>query len=331
MTHKNCFVISPIGEEGSETRKHADDVFEYIIEPAMQECNINVFRSDHLDKPGKISDQMFRSIFDANLCIAVLTNHNPNVFYEVAVAQSAIRPVILMIEKGQKLPFDISDLRTVYYDLEIRSYKERTHIDKVINFVRQYEENQWVTEDLFKAYRSSDKVENDADFYETSGEYGTAGKWLELLKEADSHFDIMGTALLAWRKTKNFRNKILEKANAGCKVRIMLVHTENPHLDALSTDFEMQISNIEQNRIFYDNIAKESRNIEVRQIKHGLPHFFMTRNDSRAVVIQYLNSQQWGSGPLWSCTNSSKFYGVACKEFDELWKLNAGVTDIQKD
>ena len=35
MTPKKCFVISPIGPPDSEIREHADDVFEYIIKPAM--------------------------------------------------------------------------------------------------------------------------------------------------------------------------------------------------------------------------------------------------------------------------------------------------------
>ena len=30
---KKCFVVSPIGEEGSEIRKRADQVYKYIISP----------------------------------------------------------------------------------------------------------------------------------------------------------------------------------------------------------------------------------------------------------------------------------------------------------
>lgn len=63
--NKKCFVISPIGADGSDTRKDADDVFEYIIKPAMEECDIEPFRSDHLDKPGKISEQVFHEIYNA--------------------------------------------------------------------------------------------------------------------------------------------------------------------------------------------------------------------------------------------------------------------------
>jgi hypothetical protein len=34
MSHR-AFVISPIGAESSKVREHADDVFDFIIKPAM--------------------------------------------------------------------------------------------------------------------------------------------------------------------------------------------------------------------------------------------------------------------------------------------------------
>ena len=150
---KQCFVISPIGEEGSSIRKHADDVFEFIIQPAMAECQIEAFRSDHLDKPGRISEQMVRSVFSADLCIALLTGYNPNVFYELALAQSAQRPVIILIERGQSLPFDISDLRCVYYDLEIKSFVNKIHIQRIVNYVSEFQSDDWMIDDSFRRFR----------------------------------------------------------------------------------------------------------------------------------------------------------------------------------
>ena len=37
MAHKTCFVIWPIGDEGTETRDTADTVLEYIITAATEE------------------------------------------------------------------------------------------------------------------------------------------------------------------------------------------------------------------------------------------------------------------------------------------------------
>src|SRR4030095_3736020 len=59
------------------------------------------------------------------------------------------------------------------------------------------------------------------------------------------------------------------------------------------------------------------------QILRGIPYFFLTRSDQCAVVIQYLSSQMWGSGPLWRCTRDFKLYGVVKQEFRTLWELNS--------
>ena len=88
-TSKKCFVISPIGAPGSQIREDADAVFDYFIEPAMSDAGIEAIRSDHLEKPGRITEQMFREVIEADVCVAVLTGYNPNVFYELAVAQFA--------------------------------------------------------------------------------------------------------------------------------------------------------------------------------------------------------------------------------------------------
>ncbi|MBI5968874.1 MAG: hypothetical protein HY882_13600, partial [Deltaproteobacteria bacterium] len=122
MAKKRCFIISPIGTPDSEIREHADAVFLGIIKPAVEELGADglefePLRSDQLQEPGKISDQMFREIFQSDLCIAILTYFNPNVFYELAVAQCAYRPLVALLQEGEKLPFDVADLRTVPYNL----------------------------------------------------------------------------------------------------------------------------------------------------------------------------------------------------------------------
>jgi len=140
---KRCFIISPIGQEDSPIREHADYVFYFIIKPALDEHGIDAIRSDHLPEPGKISDQMFREILNDDLCIAVVTGHNPNVFYELAIAQSAARPFILLMEKGGILPFDIHDLRCVYYELKPRTLFERVYAKQLSDHVKSLDAMNW--------------------------------------------------------------------------------------------------------------------------------------------------------------------------------------------
>src|SRR4029079_15825889 len=129
----------PIGPEGSQTREHADDVFDYIIKPATEECGIQAFPSDHLQEPSKMTEQLSREILNDDLSIAFLTGHNPNVFYELAVAHAAGRPVIVLIEKGEPLPFDIRDLRCVSYDLKPRPLFEGVYVKQVVEHVQSLE------------------------------------------------------------------------------------------------------------------------------------------------------------------------------------------------
>ena len=152
--HMKCFVISPIGDDKSPVRQHADEVFKYLIEPALSQFGVDAVRSDRMTDAGRISDQMYRAIFEYDICIAVLTFANPNVYYELAVAQSAARPVIALIDKTTVLPFDLKDFRVIDYDLSISSYESKIHIDRLVAFLNSFKAADWRGEDVFAPYRS---------------------------------------------------------------------------------------------------------------------------------------------------------------------------------
>jgi hypothetical protein len=160
-------------------------------------------------------------------------------------------------------------------------------------------------------------------FFASSSDFGGDGEWLKLLNNTGESFDIMGVALLSWRQTQGFREVVLQKATHGCKVRILLMHQDNPVLPLQAADIEMLRVNIPQNFAFYQSLAKQNENIEVRQLRVGLMYFLMTRTDQYAVMLQFLSSEEWGKGPLWKCARESVLYQIALKEFDSLW-IRAG-------
>ena len=92
---KKCFVITPIGEDGSETRRRADQILRHVIAPAAEACGFETVRADQIAEPGLITTQIIQHIIDDPLVIADLTGSNPNVFYELAV-RHAIRPLLFM-------------------------------------------------------------------------------------------------------------------------------------------------------------------------------------------------------------------------------------------
>jgi len=108
-----AFVISPIGEPNSSERKRADQILEHVIEPVVSKLGYKAIRADNIPKPGVITTQVIEHIINAPLVIADLTGHNPNVFYELAVRHAIKKPVIQIIQKGEKIPFDVSTQRTI--------------------------------------------------------------------------------------------------------------------------------------------------------------------------------------------------------------------------
>jgi len=116
---KECFFIAPIGDEGSKARERSNKVMEYIVKEAVSEYGYSVTRADQMDQPGSITNQVIQKTVGSELVIADLTGHNPNVFYELAVRHATGEPYIQLIKSNESIPFDISDLRTIKYGLDV--------------------------------------------------------------------------------------------------------------------------------------------------------------------------------------------------------------------
>ena len=113
---KTCFVISPLGPDGSETRVHADKVLRHLIEKAVP-SEYQISRADKISDPGIITNQIVSAVESADLVIADLTGQNPNVFYELALRHAVRKPIVHIIKVGGEIPFDINGVRTVFYDI----------------------------------------------------------------------------------------------------------------------------------------------------------------------------------------------------------------------
>ncbi|TET08033.1 MAG: hypothetical protein E3J86_11490 [Candidatus Thorarchaeota archaeon] len=118
---KTCFVIAPIGSEGSKSRKWSNEVLKLIIRPAVIDFGYKAIRADEIQETGNITSQVIKMCINSDLVIANLTDSNPNVFYEMAIRHAIGKPIIQIIQKSQTIPFDIKQERTLTYDKETPS------------------------------------------------------------------------------------------------------------------------------------------------------------------------------------------------------------------
>jgi len=136
MAQPKCFVISPIGKLGSETRKAADDLFELILEPALEHFGFDVVRADKIPGAGVITNDIISLVQSAELCVIDLSESNPNVFYECGRRHETARPFI-QLSSNDDIPFDLAGIRTIHYDLSTpRSVHEA--IQEIRRYVEEY-------------------------------------------------------------------------------------------------------------------------------------------------------------------------------------------------
>jgi hypothetical protein len=137
---KICFFVTPIGEPGSEQRRHSDFMLEYIIQPSVKEFGLTVIRADQMSKPGMIGKQIIEHILRARLVIADLSFHNPNVFYELCLRHTTRLPTVQVKREVDSIPFDLNQYRTI--PIETRDPytlvpKIQTYVAEVTNQVRR--------------------------------------------------------------------------------------------------------------------------------------------------------------------------------------------------
>ena len=111
-----CFVITAIGEEGSDQRRHADLFLNSLIEPALKESGLSVVRADRIGAAGMITSQVLEHVMRSRLAVVDLSFHNPNAFYEMALRHACGLPIVQVTRKCDKPPFDENQVRTVVVD-----------------------------------------------------------------------------------------------------------------------------------------------------------------------------------------------------------------------
>lgn len=116
-TKPTCFVITPIGKDGSDIRKWADQTFKHLIQPVVEGLGFSALRADQEDRAGIITTHIIQRLVTSELVVADLTNRNPNVFYELAVRHVTRKPLVQIIREDEEIPFDVQGMRAVKFQL----------------------------------------------------------------------------------------------------------------------------------------------------------------------------------------------------------------------
>jgi hypothetical protein len=109
----NCFVIMPFAAEFDDVYALIKSTVEGVAAGGTQgRC----FRLDESRPAGRIKDRLLGELRSASICVADLTDTKPNVMWELGFAMALGKPVIIVTQSLQSLPFDIKDMQSIEYN-----------------------------------------------------------------------------------------------------------------------------------------------------------------------------------------------------------------------
>lgn len=121
MEKKKCFVIMPFSETTKEHNENYWTTFFDTIKEVMEEFGYDCIRSEV--GPYNLFTNIVTNINRSDIVVAVLTDYNPNVWYELGIRHTLKTGTIMLLEEGQKTPFDVGVYGIIFYKYSSQLHK----------------------------------------------------------------------------------------------------------------------------------------------------------------------------------------------------------------
>ncbi len=112
-----CFVIQAF-DGGKFDRRYAE-----TVKPALEKAGVEPQRADEILGLNPVIDKIETAIESAAICVAEVSEDNPNVWLELGYALALDRPTVILCDKSARarLPFDIQHRPVILYRTDSRS------------------------------------------------------------------------------------------------------------------------------------------------------------------------------------------------------------------
>lgn len=113
----SCFVIQAFDGSTYDRR------YKETIRPALLKANVDPQRADEILGLNPVIEKIETAIKSASICVAEVSEDNPNVWLELGYALALNRPTVILCDKSvrNKLPFDVQHRPIIFYRTDSRS------------------------------------------------------------------------------------------------------------------------------------------------------------------------------------------------------------------
>ena len=112
-----CFILMPFSPS------RATRIYRIIGEIA-RDSGLIAKRADQIYGDNPIMEDIWGSLNESGFVIAECTGRNPNVFYELGIAHTLGKKVIIVTQREKDIPFDIRSFRYIKYEDNADGYRK---------------------------------------------------------------------------------------------------------------------------------------------------------------------------------------------------------------
>src|SRR3954453_12591061 len=129
-TSSYCFVMMPFDSKFKNE-------WDLVLRPAIEAAQLVPYRGDD-EQLGTnfIMNDVTDAIYQARVIVAFLADRNPNVMYELGLAHSAKKPVVVVARKEDEIPFDLKHIRYITYDIGDLATARQRLTERILSTMR---------------------------------------------------------------------------------------------------------------------------------------------------------------------------------------------------
>lgn len=210
MAKPSAFVIMPY-------RDPFEVLYKDILEIILIENGFVVVRADKIPASRPFADDIHKSIVSSDLIIADVSITNPNVYYELGIAQALKKELIILTHDADTLQSDTRHIRHLIYELDDKD-KFKKDFQEWVQRTRAYQ---------LKSRKESPKVLNRGDIFTYITD---ATFYLEYNRGSDDKAEIINCI----RNGALIPPKYLYKFDRGCYLWLDLCKDTEYHYHASS-------------------------------------------------------------------------------------------------
>jgi hypothetical protein len=303
-----CFVLMPFTDPFNDYHRN-------VLVPAIKAAGFEPARADEIYGTNAIIQDIFDGIRNSAALVADVTGKNPNVNYELGIAHALNRPVVIISQSIDDIPFDYRHLRAIIYDTKSVNWAAdlKTKITTTLQGITPSFLSFGNPFGIKRIYRDCTEID-----------------FLSLLRsaEAATRIDLLGIIMT------NFNNRAMqsaleEKLKVGCHVRFLLLSPNSQFVERRAKEEnrdyqewrEELLAVNKSHRNFISRLHGEERlNIEMGH--YDAPPTFSVYAIGKTVLVGfYLREHQGAYLPYLELdVKENGMYEPFLKHFEAIWK-----------